>query len=86
MSERARLPVAVMLLFIAAVQILALAITPAISSSGDRVFQDPSSTLNPFIYVILILGFTAFLLLAMRLKKGWIVGGFIQLSIAASIY
>jgi len=86
MSERARLPVAVMLLFIAAVQILALAITPAISSSGDRVFQDPSSTLNPFIYVILILGFTALLLLAMRLKKGWIVGGFIQLSIAASIY
>ncbi|HNX40239.1 MAG TPA: presenilin family intramembrane aspartyl protease PSH [Methanothrix sp.] len=86
MSKSSNVPVAVMLLFIAVVQLLALAVTPAISASGDRVFEDPASTVNPFIYVILILGFTAILLLAMRLKKGWLVGGFIQLSIAASIY
>jgi presenilin-like A22 family membrane protease len=85
MSE-SRVPVAVMLLFIMAVQVLALTLTPAIFATGNRVFEDPASNYNPFYYVVLILAFTGFLLLAMRLKRGWIVGGFIQLSIAASIY
>ncbi|MDD1735962.1 MAG: hypothetical protein LUQ21_00665 [Methanothrix sp.] len=75
-----------MLFFVIAVQLLALAVTPAISAGESRVFQDPASASNPVFYMLLILAFTALLLLAMRLKKGWIVGGFIQLSIAASIY
>jgi presenilin-like A22 family membrane protease len=75
-----------MLLFIIAVQLLAIAITPAISATDNRVFADPSSTSNPFVYMILILAFTAVLLLAIKKKKNWIVNGFIQLSIATSIY
>ncbi len=75
-----------MLLFIIAVQLLAIAITPAISATDNRVFADPSSTSNPFVYMILILAFTALLLLAIKKKKNWIVNGFIQLSIATSIY
>ena len=86
MSESSKIPVLVMLLFVMAVQILALAITPAISASGNRVFEDPTSISNPFVYMLLILVFTALLLLAIRLKKGWIISGFIQLSIATSIY
>lgn len=79
-------PVLVMLLFLVAVQLLALAITPAITASGNRVFEDPESTANPFIYLALILGFTALLLLAMRMRQSWLIGGFILISIAASIY
>ena len=79
-------PVVVMLLFIIAVQFLALAITPAIFASGNRVFEDPTSTANPFFYLIIILGFTGLLLAAIRLKQGWIISGFILLSVAASIY
>ena len=75
-----------MLLFVMAVQLLALAVTPAISASDNRVFADPTSTFNPFVYMLLILAFTALLLLAIKKKKGWIVSGFIQLSIATSIY
>lgn len=88
MSERSnsRIPVMVMLLFIMAVQILALAITPAISASGNRVFEDPSSATNPFVYMLLILVFTALILLAIRLKRGWVLSGFILVSIATSIY
>ncbi len=86
MSESSKIPVLVMLFFVMAVQILALAITPAISSSGNRVFEDPTSIANPFAYMLLILVFTGLLLLAMRLKKEWIISGFILLSIAASIY
>ncbi len=86
MSESSKIPVLVMLFFVMAVQILALAITPAISASGNRVFEDPTSIANPFAYMILILVFTGLLLLAMRLKKEWIISGFILLSIAVSIY
>ena len=86
MSESSRVQVLIMLFFVMAVQLLALAVTPAISAGESRVFQDPASASNPVVYMLLILAFTALLLLAMKLKKGWIVGGFIQLSIAASIY
>lgn len=86
MSASLKVPVLVMLLFIIAVQVLAIAITPAISASDNRVFADPSSTSNPFVYMLLILAFTAALLLAIKKKKNWIVNGFIQLSIATSIY
>jgi len=88
MSERSRIqpPVLLMLLFMMAVQILALAITPAISASGNRVFEDPASASNPLIYVLIILLFTALLLLAIKLKQSWIVSGFVFISIAVSIY
>ena len=86
MSESSNVPVLVMLLFVMAVQLLALAVTPAISASDNRVFADPASTLNPFAYLLLILAFTALLLLAIKKKKGWVVSGFIQISIATSIY
>jgi presenilin-like A22 family membrane protease len=86
MTNSSRIHVLVMLSFVITVQILALAVTPAISESDSRVFQDPTSTSNPFIYLILILAFTALLLLAIKMNKGWIISGFIQLSIALSIY
>jgi presenilin-like A22 family membrane protease len=86
MSKSSRVQVLVMLLFVMVVQLLALAVTPAIYASENRVFQDPASTSNPFVYMLLILAFTALLLLAIKKKKDWIVSGFIQLSIAASIY
>jgi len=86
MSESSRIPVLVMLLFVMVVQLLALAVTPAIFASDNRVFADPTSTSNPVVYMLLILAFTALLLLAIKKKKGWIVSGFIQLSIATSIY
>ena len=86
MSVSSRVPALVMLLFIVAVQLLALAVTPAIFASDNRVFADPASTSNPFVYMLLILAFTALLLLAIKKKKSWIVNGFIQISIATSIY
>jgi len=86
MSKSSMVPVLIMLFFVIAVQLLALAITPAISASDNRVFADPTSTSNPVVYMLLILAFTALLLLAIKKKKSWIVSGFIQISIATSIY
>lgn len=86
MANVSRTPMLVMLLFVIAVQVLAIATMPAFSASGNRIFENPESTANPIIYILFIIGFTALLLIAMRLKKGWVVGGFIILSIAATIY
>ena len=86
MPNVSRTPMLVMLLFVIAVQVLAIATMPAFSASGNRIFENPESTANPIIYILFIIGFTALLLIAMRLKKGWMVGGFIILSIAATIY
>lgn len=86
MPSVSRAPMLVMLLFVIAVQVLAIATMPAFSASGNRIFENPESTANPIIYILFIIGFTALLLIAMRLRKGWMVGGFIVLSIAATIY
>ncbi len=85
-SSESQGPMFVMLLFMIAVQILALAFTPTFAAGDTRVFEDPGSTANPFIYVLFILGFTLLLLAAIRFKKGWAVGTFILISITASIY
>lgn len=77
MSISSKLHVLVMLLFLVVVQFIVLAITPAISATDNWVFEDPSSVSNPIIYVLLILVFTAILLLAIRLKGEWLVKGFI---------
>ena len=89
MSDRSILsqaPMLVMLVFVIAVQILSLAMLPAVTASNTRVFENPASTTNPFIYVLLILGFTFLLLIAIRLKAGFVVSAFILLSIASSIF
>ena len=86
MSISSKLHVLVMLLFLVAVQLIALAITPAISATDNRVFEDPASVSNPIIYVLFILIFTALLLLAIRLKGEWLVKAFIQISIAVTIF
>lgn len=86
MSKGPKLHVLVMLLFLVAVQFIALAITPAISATGNRVFEDPASISNPIIYMLLILIFTGFLLLAIKLKGEWLVSTFILISIAVTIF
>ena len=81
---RSKLQVLVMLSFLVAVQLIALAITPAISATDSRVFEDPGSIYNPLFYVLIILIFTAALLLAMRLIGEWLISRFIQISMALS--
>jgi presenilin-like A22 family membrane protease len=50
------------------------------------VFEDPTSAANPIYYMLLILAFTAVLLLAIKKNQNWMVSGFIQIAIASSIY
>jgi presenilin-like A22 family membrane protease len=81
-----RAPMLAMLFFIVAVQVLAVAFMPAIIASDERLFEDPESAANPISYILLILGFTLFLLIALKLKQGWLITVFILASVAASIF
>jgi len=85
-SSESRAPMFAMLFFMIIVQLLALAFMPSFEISNTRVFENPSSAANPFIYVILIIGFTLLLLIAMKFKRGWVIGGFILISVAMSIF
>ncbi len=49
---------------------LALALAPYYSSAGMQAFEDASSVSNSIYYMGMILGFTAAVLLLIRLKKG----------------
>jgi len=79
-------PIAVMTLMVMAVQILALVLMPSLSATEVRVFENPESVTNPFAYIILVLAFTLFILLAMRMKKGWIVELVILMAVAMSVF
>ncbi len=79
-------PIAVITLMVMAVQILALALMSPLSATEVRVFEDPESVTNPFVYIILVLAFTLFILLAMRMKKGWIVELVILMAVAMSVF
>lgn len=83
--ERLR-PMAAMMFFVVVVQILSLALMPPLSKTEVRIFENPESAVNPFSYIILVLGFTLFILMAMKLKKGWVVSGVVLLAIAMGVY
>lgn len=80
------LPMLFMLLLVIAVQILSVSMMPALYESEVRVFEDPNSTSNVIFYVGLVLVFTVFLLLAIKLDFKWAVALVIQISLAMSIF
>lgn len=79
-------PMAVMIFFVVAVQLLSLALMPPLAETEVRIFENPESAANPFSYIILVLGFTLFILMAMKLKKGWVVSGVVLLAMAMGVY
>ena len=79
-------PIAVMTIFVMIVQILSLALMPSLFASEVRVFENPESAANPLGYILLVLGFTLFVLVAIKKGKGWIVSGTILLAVVMSIY
>jgi presenilin-like A22 family membrane protease len=64
-----------------AVQALALLVSRPLESSGITAFEDPSSVWNPVVFVAMLLIFTLFLLILIRLKGRRLIGLFIAASI-----
>ncbi|HYC20734.1 MAG TPA: presenilin family intramembrane aspartyl protease PSH, partial [Candidatus Bathyarchaeia archaeon] len=75
-----------MALFIIAIQFVALLLANPFQASDIKAFNNPQSVWNPLYYVLLILVFTAFLLLIIRLGKRWIMQVIIGLVIISTLY
>jgi len=75
-----------MVLFIIAIQGVALLLAQPFQASDIKAFSDPESVFNPLYYVLLVLAFTAFLLLVIRLGRRWVIQLIIGLVIISTLY
>ena len=67
------IPFLVMPLLLLAVEIGSVLISLPVQAAGITAFEDPESLANPFIFIVILLVFTGFLLLLIKYgKKNWI--------------
>ncbi len=75
-----------MALFIIAIQVIALLLASPFEMSNVRAFDNPESIFNPLYYIALILVFTGFLLLIIRLGRRWILQVIMGVVIISTLY
>jgi presenilin-like A22 family membrane protease len=66
MDKKSIIPFLSMPLLLIVVEIGALALSPLMQAAGISAFEDPTSVANPFIFIIILLVFTGFLLLLIK--------------------
>lgn len=64
-----------------AVEIGSVLLAVPMTASGYAVFEDPESLTNPIWFIIMLLGFTAFLLILIKYKFKWILDWIIRISL-----
>ncbi len=75
------IPLAVMPVMLVLVEIGAVLLSLPLKSAGIAAFEDPSSVANPFIFIGILLVFTAFLLLLIRYRFSRLITWIIAISI-----
>ncbi|MGZ4911583.1 MAG: presenilin family intramembrane aspartyl protease PSH [Halobacteriota archaeon] len=75
-----------MVLFIIAIQLIALLLASPFQMENVRAFNNPESIFNPLYYIVLILVFTGFLLLIIRLGRRWILQLVMGVVIISTLY
>ena len=66
MDKKSIIPFLAMPLMLIVVEIGALALSPLMQAAGISAFEDPTSVANPFIFIVILLVFTGFLLLLIK--------------------
>jgi len=66
MDKKSIIPFLSMPLLLIVVEIGALALSPLMQAAGISAFEDPTSVANPFIFIVILLVFTGFLLLLIK--------------------
>jgi len=64
------------------VQLAAIALSEPLNDNDFKAFSDPEATSNVVYWLIIILVFTAFILLVVKWNKKWLIQAFILVSIA----
>lgn len=75
-----------MIFFILAVQVLGLLLAQPLNSHNIRAFSNPESILNPIYYIVLIIAFTLFLLVIIRLDQRWIIQAVMAIVLILTLY
>jgi len=75
------IPFLVMPLLLLAVEIGAILLSLPVQAAGITAFQDPTSLENPFIFILILLVFTGFLLLLIKFKLKKVMAAIIAISI-----
>lgn len=68
------------------VQILALFLSTPMKVNGMQTFEDPTQVSNSIYYLLMILVFTLFVLLALKKNMKWIISLSIYLTIIGTLY
>lgn len=80
------LPIFLMAGLILIVQILALFLSAPMEVSGMQTFEDPTNISNSIYYIVMILGFTLFVLIAIKKNIKWIISLVIYFAIVSTLY
>ena len=81
MEQSRLLPLLTIPVMLVIVELGALLLSLPMQSAGITAFEDPESVANPFIFIIILLFFTGFLLLLLRYRWKKLIGIIIGLSI-----
>ena len=68
------------------VQLIAVAMSRAFEKNDIKAFSNPDDTGNVFFWIAIILVFTAFIFLVIKLNKKWIIQAFILITVASTSY
>jgi presenilin-like A22 family membrane protease len=81
MDRQTLIPFLAMPLLLLAVELGSLLLSLPVQASGIVAFQDPSSVANPVIFIAILLGFTAILLILIRYDLKRLISAIIGISI-----
>ncbi len=68
------------------VQLIAVAMSKPFEENDIKAFSNPEDTGNVILWIAIILVFTAFIFLVVRMNKKWIIQVFILLTVASTLY
>lgn len=75
------IPIIGMAFMLLLVQLIAIALSKPLDANDFKAFEDPKDTGNVIVWVAIILIFTAFIFLVIRLNKKWIIQAFILITV-----
>ena len=75
------IPIIGMAFMLLLVQIIAIALSKPLEANNFKAFENPDDTGNVFVWVAIILIFTAFIFLVIKLNKKWIIQAFILITV-----
>jgi len=68
------------------VQVLSLLLSMPMETNDMQAFEDPTQVSNSIYYIIMILAFTLFVLIAIKKNMKWIISLLIYLAIVSTLY